>query len=155
MYRYIQEVVPVLSQDVQIHPRSGPSFEPGCTDTSKKWSQFCPRMYRYIQEIQFCPRMYRYIQEIQFCPRMYRYILEIQSCPRMYIGGFRVEWYISTTSWSETLDIYVRIIHQIFLLPLLTGGIPLCTNQKVTYLLCKYSWGSTRCHTVAGDSYRK
>ena len=34
---------------------------------------------------------------------------------------------------------------------LLTGGIPLCTNQ-VRYLLCKYSHGSTPCHTVAGNS---
>ena len=32
--------------------------------------------------------------------------------------------------------IYVRIIHRIFLLLLLSGGIPLCTSQKVRYLLC-------------------
>ena len=32
--------------------------------------------------------------------------------------------------------IYVRVIHRIFLLLLLAGGIPLCTSQKVRYLLC-------------------
>ena len=36
----------------------------------------------------------------------------------------------------EPTYIYVRIIHRIFLLLLLAGGIPLCTSQKVRHLLC-------------------
>ena len=36
----------------------------------------------------------------------------------------------------EPTYIYIRVIHRIFLLLLLAGGIPLCTNQKVRHLLC-------------------
>ena len=60
----------------------------------------------------------------------------------MALLASRLPWdvyiYVEETASGLPWDvyIYVRVIHRIFLLLLLAGSIPLCTNQKVRYLLC-------------------